>query len=64
MSVCVCVCVCVWYKYCLLRDNSKLQYLGFCLLKCMLFLKTFFCFCLFVVVISCLYSAVCFTTSC
>ena len=40
--VCVCVCVCVYvcvmciYSYCLIGDNGRLQYLMFCLLKCML----------------------------
>ena len=39
VTVCVCVCartcasVC---SYCLIDDNGRLQYLRFCLLKCML----------------------------
>ena len=43
VHVCVCVCACVIdrqthisYSYCLIGDNGKLQYLRFCLLKCML----------------------------
>ena len=32
----VCVCVCGVYSYCLLGDNSRLQYLRLCLLKCLL----------------------------
>ena len=47
VSVCVCVC-----SYCLLGDNGRLQYLRFCLLKCML---------MFFFVIRCLYSAVSLT---
>ena len=35
MRVCACVCVGV-YSYCLPGDNSRLQYLRYCLLKCML----------------------------
>ena len=45
VCVCVCMCACVvcvvcvcarMYMYCLLGDNVTLQYLRFCLLKCML----------------------------
>ena len=43
VCACVCVCVCVCdiyyiyiYSYCLIGDNGRLQYLRFCLLKCML----------------------------
>ena len=35
VRACVCVCVCVC-SYCLLGDNSRLQYLRFCLLTCLL----------------------------
>ena len=55
--MCVCVCVCVCVRACvracvcvcvcsLLGDNGRLQYLRFCLLKCML--MGFFCHHLFV----------------